>query len=89
MREKCGVRSTISLPFGVREAMKKFHTELKASYPDKLIMTRPDSAKLCFIAFTKTDGDRSWTLAPEQAAIDPACLNHTGPVRSRPVNMED
>jgi hypothetical protein len=83
LREKCGVRSTISLPIGVREEMKKFQTDLKTKYPEKLVMTRPDSEKLCFIAFLKTDGDRSWTLAPEQAAIDPACLNYTGPARAQ------
>ena len=74
LREKCGIRSSLSLPNGIREELKKFHNAMKAKYPEKIIMTRPDSNKLCFIAYTKTDGDRAWALAPDTGVIDPACL---------------
>ena len=77
LREKCGIRATISLPYGVREEQKKFHNLLKEKYSDQLVMSRPDSNKLAFIAFTKTDGDRQWTKVNDTFPIDPACLHRT------------
>ena len=77
MREKCGIRSTLSLPNGIRAELKKFHNSMKEKNPEKMVMTRPDAARLCFICFTKTEGDKSWSQSPDTGDIDPACLNPT------------
>jgi len=85
LREKCGIRATISLPVGIREEQKKFNAILKEKYGDRLVMSRPDSAKLAFIAFTKAEGDRQWSAVNDTFAIDPACLQKTA--SHTPVNV--
>jgi len=74
MREKCGVRATMSLPPNIRAEQKVFHDQLKLAYPDQLIMTRPDTRSLSFIAFAKKDKEPKWNRLKETCAIDPSCM---------------
>ena len=74
MREKCGVRATMSLPPNIRAEQKVFHDQLKQAYPDQLIMTRPETRSLSFIAFAKKDKEPRWNRLKETFAIDPSCM---------------
>ena len=51
LREKCDIRPSIFLPTGIRRAQTGFYNELKHKYNDNIILTRPDTASLSFIAF--------------------------------------
>ena len=51
LHEKCDIRPSISLPTGIRRAQTGFYNELKHKYNDNIILTRPDTASLSFIAF--------------------------------------
>ena len=75
MREKCGVRPSMSLPTGIRNVQKALHANLKATYPDMIIMLKADSESLSFFcAMVKKDGDKHWNTLPEKFSIDPNCL---------------
>ena len=74
MREKCGVRASMSLPTGIRKALKSFHDAMKVKYPELIVMTRTDTKKMSFVLFTKRDGEKSWLLRDDTVPIDPACL---------------
>ena len=92
MRQTCGVRSSISLPPGIRAEQKKFHDQMKEKYPEHIIMIRPDTKNLCFGALIKKDGERDWNWTTDTLSIDPACLsvtftrttNRPPPATSRP-----
>ena len=49
----------------------------KKKYSEHLVMSCPDSNKLAFIAFVKTDGDKQWKAVDDTFPIDPACLHRT------------
>ena len=61
MREKCDIRPSISLPTGIRKAQTTFYNELKEKYAGYIVMTRPDTQSLSFVAFAKKDGEKGWT----------------------------
>ena len=72
--EKCDIRPSISLPTGIRKAQTAFHTELKQKYEGYIIMTRPDTPSMSFIAFAKRDREKGWTRLDDVRAIDPASV---------------
>ena len=74
LREKCDIRPSISLPTGIRNAQAAFHNELKQKYEGYIIMTRPDTPSLSFIAFAKKDGEKGWTKLDDVRPIDPAAV---------------
>ena len=74
MREKCDIHPSISLPTGIRKAQTAFHTEFKQKYDGYIIMTRPDTPSLSFMAFAKKDGEKGWTRLDDVRAIDPASV---------------
>ena len=74
LREKCDIRPSISLPTGIRKVQTAFHTELKQKYEGYIIMTRPDTPSMSFIAFAKKDGEKGWTRLDDVRAIDPASV---------------
>ena len=78
MRYKCGLKASMSLPFGVRVAQKAAHTELKQEYPGMIVMVRPKVESLSFVALIKNDGEKKWTILPNKLPIDPNCLSWTG-----------
>ena len=55
---------------------------LKHKYNDYIILTRPDTASLSFIAFAKKDGEQGWTKLDDTKTIDPASLRDTGNVNT-------
>ena len=78
MREKCDIRPSISLPTSIRKAQTTFYNELKEKYAGYIVMTRPDTQSLSFIAFAKKDGEKGWTRLDDTRNIDPASLRNTG-----------
>ena len=82
LREKCDIRPSIFLPTGIRRAQTAFYNKLKHKYNDYIILTRPDTASLSFIAFTKKDGEQGWTKLDDTKTIDPASLRDTGNVNT-------
>ena len=77
MRDKCGIKATMSLPLGLRVAQKASLATLKREYPDKICMIRPDVESLSFVAMIKNDGDKKWVTLPNKLPIDPDCLSWT------------
>ena len=78
MCEKCDIRPSISLPTGIRKAQTAFQNELKQKYDGYIIMTRPDTPSLSFIAFAKKDGEKGWTKLDDVKPIDPAAVRDNG-----------
>ena len=83
MREKCDIRPSISLPTGIRKVQTAFYNELKEKYAGYIVMTRPDTQSLSFVAFAKKDGEKGWTKLDDTRNIDPASLRDTGNVNNR------
>ena len=84
MREKCGLKASMSLPLGLRVAQKHALTAVKRDYPGMICMVRPEVESLSFIAFVKNDGERKWTAVSDKLPIDPDCLSWTD--RTAPAN---
>ena len=59
LREKCGLRATMSLPAPIRKELAAFNKAVRVAYPGKIVMTRPDVRSLSLVAFTKNDGGKS------------------------------
>ena len=71
---------SMSLPAGIRNVQKALPANLKAAYPDMIIMLKADSESLSFSAMVKKDGDKHWNTRLEKFSIDPNCLGFgTGP----------
>ena len=64
IRERCGLRATMSLPTLIRKELAAFNKAVRSLYPDKIIMTRPDIPSLRLVAFMKEDGERVWRDCP-------------------------
>ena len=64
IREKCGLRATMSLPTPIRKELSAFNKAVRTFYHGKIIMTRPDISMLRFVAFMKNDGDKVWQTCP-------------------------
>ena len=78
MPKKCDIRPSISLPTSIRKAQTAFQNELKQKYDGYIIMTRPDTPSLSFIAFAKRDGEKGWTRLDDVKPIDPASVRDNG-----------
>jgi len=78
MRDKCGIRATMSLPPGIRKEMKSFHDEIRSENPGMIVMTRPDIKTLSLIAFTKIDGGPVWNRIEKTRKLTAACLDTAG-----------
>jgi len=74
LRDKCGIRATMSLPFGIRNELKKFHEEIKGEHAGMIVMTRPDIQSLSLVAFIKQDGCPVWTRLEKTRRLTAACL---------------
>jgi len=74
LRDKCGIRATMSLPAGIRSELKKFHDEVKGEHAGMIVMTRPDIKSLSLIAFIKQDGCPVWTRLEKTRKLTAACL---------------
>ena len=77
MRDKCGLKASMSLPLGLRVAQKHALAAVKRDYPGMICMVRPEVESLSFIAFVKNDGERKWTAVSDKLPIDPDCLSWT------------
>ena len=64
IREKCGLRATMSLPKPIRKELSAFNMAVRAAYPGNIIMTRVDISSLRLVAFMKDDGAKSWENCP-------------------------
>ena len=69
VREHAGLRAIQSLPKPVREEMAVFRKAMEDRYPGKIIMTRPNTRTLEYIALMKDDGDKKWTDCMETHPI--------------------
>ena len=69
MRERCGIRASMSLPQPIRNAQKKFQEAIKTSYPDQIVVVRIDTQKLRLNAFHKVDGAPEWIRCAESQGI--------------------
>ena len=49
----------MSLPAPIRKELAAFNKAVRAAYPGKIVMTRPDVRSLSLVAFTKNDGGKS------------------------------
>ena len=54
----------MSLPTPIRKELAAFNKAVRAAYPGKIVMTRPDVHSLSLVAFTKNDGGKSWDRCP-------------------------
>ena len=60
IKDRCGIRATMSLPYSIHEAQKKFLATMKKLYEDEIVMVHVDTKKLRFIAFHKEDQGPKW-----------------------------
>ena len=77
MREKCGLKASMSLSLGLRVAQKAATAAVKPEYPGMVAMVRPDVDSLSFVALVKRDGEKKWNTLPNKMPIDPDCLSWT------------
>jgi hypothetical protein len=64
VRKHCNLKASISLPAPIRKYQGMYLQALKERHRGKFVMVRPDIASLGLVAFTKEEGDRSWTRCP-------------------------
>ena len=69
IRDHTGLRAVQSLPQSIRNEMAVFRKAMEDRYKDEIIMTRPNSGTLEFIAFRKRDGDKRWRSCVETHPI--------------------
>ena len=69
VRNVAGLKATQSFPKQIRGEMKTFMDKIKSENPGLIVMVRPDSRSLRLNAFTKNDGERSWTRYHESHPI--------------------
>ena len=85
MRYKCGLKASMSLPFGVRVAQKAAHAELKQEYPGMIVMVRPKVESLSFVALkVRKSGQSVPTSCP---LIPTACPGREDRMRRRLVPL--
>ena len=87
IKDRCGIRATMSLPYNIREAQKKFHATMRDLYEGELIMVRVDTEKLRFIAFHKFDQGPKWNPCFEYEDIPHDILSRDmgPPTKAAPV----
>ena len=78
VRNVAGLKATQSFPKQIRGEMKTFMDKIKSENPGLIVMVRPDSRSLRLNAFTKNDGERSWTRYHESHPI-PIGIMLSGP----------
>ena len=88
VREYTGLRVVQSLPRSVREEMAVFRKAMEERYPGKIIMTRPNSRTLEYIALMKEDGEKRWSECVERHPI-PMGIMLPGFVKSGGVVLPD
>ena len=88
VRENTGLRVIQSLPQSIRDEMAVFRKALEDRYPGQIIMTRPNSRTLEYLAFMKEDGAKKWTECAERHPI-PVGIMLSGFVRSDRVVLPD
>jgi len=76
VRTNTGLKVSQSLPPVLRSQMAAFRKALEARYVGDMIMTRPDSTRLEFIAFRREGGAGKWESLPETYPIPPQCMLH-------------
>ncbi len=69
LRKHCGMKASMSLPFQIRRYQGLFYKAMKTRYPDRIVMVRPDTPSLSFVAFMKNEGGGGWTRCRETVAI--------------------
>jgi hypothetical protein len=69
LRKHCGMKAAMSLPFQIRKYQGLFYKAMKARYPDRIVMVRPDTPSLSFVAFVKNEGGSGWTRCQETVPI--------------------
>ena len=74
VRANTGLKASQSLPPVLRSQMAAFRKALEARYEGDMIMTRPDSINLEFIAFRRGGGVGKWEQLPETFSIPPHCM---------------
>ena len=88
IREHTGLRVIQSLPRPVREEMAVFRKAMEERYPGKIIMTRPNTRTLEYIALMKDDGEKRWSDCAERHPI-PRGIMLAGFVKSASVVLPD
>jgi hypothetical protein len=74
IRTNTGLKASQSLPPVLRSQMAAFRKALEARYEGDMIMTRPDSSRLEFIAYRREGGVGKWLSLPEVYQIPPQCM---------------
>jgi hypothetical protein len=69
MREKCKIKASMSLPFGIRKEAEICRKTVLEKYPGEIVMIRAEAEGLRFAAFHKRDGEGKWTRCPETYRI--------------------
>jgi hypothetical protein len=69
LRKYCKLKASISLPIQLRKFQSLFLESMRARYPGKFIMARPDTASLSLVAFMKEEGANAWTRCQERVPI--------------------
>ena len=69
VRGATGLKATQSFPKQIRTEMRNFMARVQADNPGKIVMIRPDARTLRLNAFTKIDGEKSWSRYHESSAI--------------------
>ena len=68
MREKCGLKASMSLPLGLRVAQKAATSAIKQNYLVMVAMVCPDVDSLSFVALVKREGEKKVEHPPQQNA---------------------
>ena len=69
VRDLTGLRAVQSLPQPIRNEMAVFRKAIEDRYKDEIVMTRPNSSSLEFVAFRKREGDKRWRSCVETHPI--------------------
>jgi hypothetical protein len=69
LRKYCKLKASISLPIQIRKFQSLFLAAMRARYPGKVVMARPDTASLSLVAFMKEEGANAWTRCQEKVPI--------------------
>ena len=69
VRNAAGLKATQSFPKQIRGIVKEFMEKVRSENPGLIVMVRLDSRALRLNAFTKVDGEKSWSRYHEYYAI--------------------
>ncbi len=69
MREKCKIKASMSLPYGIRKEAEKIRKSALEKFPGEIVMVRAESDTQSFAIFHRRYGEGKWERCPENVPI--------------------